>query len=158
MDTLSLRPRQRSSLYPGTIAKDRDYRFLDLCVNAGSLVDLIRARGPDLVACVGWGPDDWQTLQVRRLLGEEPPDFPGGRSSLLVCSECGDLGCGAISAHVVQDGDAVRWHTFGYENTYDPEGPSLDKYRDIGPFRFQRSAYEATLRQSLPSCRPSPGV
>jgi hypothetical protein len=38
---------------------------------------------------------------ISRLLLSEKADLPNGRRSFFVCSECGDLGCGAITAVVV---------------------------------------------------------
>jgi hypothetical protein len=147
--TIALSRRRRSDLYEGGFDPDRDYWFFDILINGESMVDAFRTRGRDLVSCLGWGPEDWRREKALRLLGQAPADFPNDRRSILVCSECGDLGCGAISARIRFDADSVTWEAFGYENTYDDEGPYLEDYRDVGLWTFERSAYEAVISSGI---------
>ncbi len=85
---------------------------------------------------------------IHRLLLTEKADFPDDRRSLFVCSECGDLGCGAISVAVAKESDYVIWKAFGYENTNESE-IQLSNYAEVGPFRFDAVAYQRLLSQAL---------
>jgi len=85
---------------------------------------------------------------VRRLLLGDPADFPNNRRSLLVCSECGDLGCGAVSIVVDFSGDGVTWREFGYQNNYEEE-IHFDGLKDIGPFRFDLREYENAMTDAM---------
>jgi hypothetical protein len=40
---------------------------------------------------------------------------------MYVCAECGDLGCGAVTAAVEVGDDKVVWRDFGYQNNYEPK-------------------------------------
>jgi hypothetical protein len=86
---------------------------------------------------------------LRRLLGEEEPDLPSGRISLYVCPECGDLGCGAVTAHVELGPETVTWAAFGMERGYDADNVELAQFADVGPLHFDRTAYETLLRAQL---------
>ncbi len=85
---------------------------------------------------------------VGRLLLREKADLPNDRRSFFVCSKCGDLGCGAITAVVERQGDTITWKAFGYENTYEDK-ILLDAYSTVGPFTFDATAYERTLVQAM---------
>jgi hypothetical protein len=124
--------------------------FLDLVVDGQSLFEEFRARGFDVISCLGWGPPAWQAEAVERLLRKRPPDLPNERTSLFICPECGDLDCGAISITLRRDQDAVVWEDFAFENTYDPE-LRRDKLTDLGPFRFDARAYYQVLAPLLAS-------
>ncbi len=77
-------------------------------------------RTYDLVSPFGWTPPDCQRVLAERILLRGPPLLPTGRLEFLVCPECGDLGCGCISAIVnVEEGHYI-WSELGYENDYDP--------------------------------------
>ena len=85
---------------------------------------------------------------VKRLLLEENANLPNDRRSLFVCSECGDLGCGAITAVISKREKTITWGNFGYENTYEDK-IGLDDYSAVGPFTFNIAVYESTLHQAL---------
>ena len=97
------------------------------------------------ILCVEFSPDE-TAKAIKRLLLKEKADLPNGRRSVFVCSECGDLGCGAITAVVDERGGTITWKDFGYENNYEDK-IDLDKYGAIGPFTFNAKTYgQALLR------------
>ena len=91
---------------------------------------------------------DETTKPVGRLLLNGKADLPNDRRSFFVCSECGDLGCGVITAVVERQGGIITWRAFGYENSYEDK-IVLDSYSAVGPFTFDATAYEHTLAQGL---------
>jgi hypothetical protein len=122
---------------------ERDY--LDFVIDGRLLSEQI---GGDLVTCLGWAVASENTRAVRRLLLDEPADFPNGRRSLYVCPECGDLGCGAVSAVIENVDNQIMWRDFGYENDYE-NIVRLDDYRNLGPFVFDAAEYERVIRRAL---------
>lgn len=56
---------------------------------------------------------------------------------LYVCSDCGDLGCGALTAKISFDEKTIVWSDFAYENTNEV----WEKYPEIGPYEFERDSY-----------------
>ena len=71
---------------------------------------------------------------------------------MFICSECGDIGCGAVNALVVRDGQAIVWKDFGYENDYE-EKVLLDDYKQVGPYTFDLEEYESTLFEAIESLK-----
>ena len=119
--------------------------FLDFVVDGHELSEQV---GGDLISCLGWLDTAENARAVRRLLLDEAPDFPNDRRSLYVCPECGDLGCGAVSAVIENIGDQIVWRDFGYENDYEDK-VTLTVYKNIGPFVFNKTQYEDTIRRAL---------
>jgi hypothetical protein len=146
--TLCQRPGVKSQ--NGTFQTERN--FLDFVIDGKSLVALTRY---DLVSvlCKEWAVEA-REKSVRRLLGEEEADFAGGRRSLLVCAECGDIGCGAVSIVLQLSDKTVLWRSFGYQNNHESEihGEHL---KDFGPFEFELAAYKGTLAHALDMLKAS---
>lgn len=120
----------------------RDY--LDFVVDGQPLSEKI---GGDLASCLGWFVPAENTKAVRRLLLEEAPDLPKNRRSLYVCPECGELGCGTVTALVERSGETIIWRDFGYESNTDEVMP-IRGYRDVA-FVFDRAQYERALKAAL---------
>ena len=130
----------------GTSKSER--HFLDFVVDGESLWEALGERN-DMVSilCAEYSADE-TAKAIGRLLLNEKADLPNDRRSFFVCSECGDLGCGAITAVVERQGETIAWKAFGYENTYDDK-ILLDAYRTVGPFTFGATDYEHTLVQAM---------
>jgi hypothetical protein len=120
--------------------------FLDFTIDGDPLHERL-AQPLDLISVL-WldhpAPEERQKA-VRRLLKLAPGDFPDDRVALYICPECGDLGCGAISVEILISEDKVIWRDFGYENNYESV-VTRDRYKSIGPFEFERAAYEAVYQ------------
>jgi hypothetical protein len=123
--------------------------FLDFIVDARSLGHEIKNAGYDLVSVftADWA-SSYREDAVRRLLFKEDSDFPNGRRSLYVCSECGDLGCGAVTIILDKKEETVVWRDFGYENTYE-DIVQFKKLMHLGPFQFSLESYQKTIESAL---------
>jgi hypothetical protein len=101
----------------GTSKSER--HFLDFVVDGESLWEALvgERHGMVSILCAEYSADE-TAKAVGRLILNEKADLPNDRRSLFVCSECGDLGCGAITAVVERQGETITWKAFGYENTY----------------------------------------
>jgi hypothetical protein len=145
---LTFIPARRSSIkYPnGTYKSER--QFLDFVVDGQSLWEVV-GKPRDLVSvlCAEYSPAE-SVRAVNRLRLTEKADFPGDRRSLFICSACGDLGCGAITALVVRQGDTIVWKDFGFENNYE-ENINLADYKGVGPFGFDFATCEIGFLQAI---------
>jgi hypothetical protein len=92
-------------------------RWLDFVIDGKSLQDQ-RNRG---VSPLGWGLDEEHA--ANRLLGIEPPDLED-RTAVLVCSYCGDIGCGGLTVRITRRRGLVWWRDFA--SSYFDGHPPLD--------------------------------
>jgi len=139
INVLNLEPRLREG---GNGVTPREY--LDFVVDGEPLSKTVAG---DLASCLGWFVPEENVKAVRRLLLEDPADLPNNRRSLYVCAECGDLGCGAVSAVIEVAGDHVMWRDFGFQNNYEDEIISAG-YAGIGPLVFDKAEYDAVIRSA----------
>lgn len=153
MDTdLELVPATRAGVkrLDGTCKSQR--HFFDFVLNGESLWERIgKPRDTVSILCVEYAIEE-TVRAVNRLLLLEKADLPNDRRSLFICSECGDIACGAITLVVRKVSDSIVWEKFGYENTYEEE-VLLDDYIGVGPFTFNAAAYERTLLQAVEKVR-----
>jgi hypothetical protein len=152
VSTLELAFRQRPYVEIPGGSSQSERHFLDFVIDGHSLAETARY---DLVSvlCKEWVSEQ-REKSVRRLLGEEAADFADDRRSLLVCAECGDIGCGAVSVIVDFSDETVLWRDFGYQNNYEPEihGEHL---KNLGPFEFNLSDYKNRLIHALEMIKTS---
>ena len=145
---LELKPLIRAEVKnaDGTFKSER--HFLDFVVDGRSLwEELGEKRDQVSILCAEYAAEETATA-IGRLLMHEKAYLPNGRCSLFVCSECGDLLCGTITALVEKQGETITWKAFGYENTYEDK-IWLDEYSTVGPFAFDAVSYESTLLQGM---------
>lgn len=139
--------------YPGGAYKSERH-FLDLVVDGESLWQRVgKPRDSVSIFCFEFSREE-TVKAVNRLLLIEKAVIPGDRRELFICGECGDIGCGAITASVVRDGQSVVWKDFGFENNYE-ENIRLDEYTDVGPYSFDWRLYERTLLEAIDAIRKS---
>lgn len=81
------------------------------------------------------------------LLLRKPSLLASGRHQLLVCPECGGIGCGGITAAVRLEEGYYVWERFGYENDCDPELPSIFP---MGSIMLQQQDLEGLLSRFVP--------
>ena len=121
-----------------------DRKYIDFIVSGQSLGQLFRLSEFDLIGVFGWTENvEYENKQIDEFLGRQKPELETGRTSFYVCSECGDIGCGAITAKIEVTEKSVIWKDFGYENNYSK--PDLIDYKEIGPFIFDKNEYIKTF-------------
>lgn len=153
MDThLELVPATRAAIERPDGTSKSERHFFDFVLNGESLWERIgRPRDTVSILCVEYVFEE-TVRAINRLLLMEKADLPNDRRSLFICSECGDIVCGAITLVVSKAGDSIVWEKFGYENTYEDE-VLYDDYVGVGPFRFNATEYERTLLQGIEKVR-----
>jgi hypothetical protein len=104
---------------------------------------------PSQLSPLGWSsaPADVNARITEQLLAREPSPLESGRVPVLVCEECGDVGCGAFTVRILRDGETVRWTDWAYENGREPAGPVEWPTRP-GDFLFELDSYEQVIRDA----------
>ncbi len=136
--TLEYGFRKGETFKNGTSISERQY--FDFIVSGQSLAKILGLPELDLIGTFGWCEDkDYENNLIDEFLGLEKPELSTGRTSFYVCPECGDIGCGAITAKIEFKEEFVLWKDFGYENDYSK--PNLEDFKEIGPFKFDKNDY-----------------
>lgn len=118
--------------------------FLDFVVDGVSLYD---RHGADDISCLGWFTPEEDEQAARRLLGTAEPDVEH-RVALWVCAECGDVLCGALTAHIARSADEVIWRDFALSWHDHAAGRWV---HETGPFadwdeiRFDAAQYDQAI-------------
>ena len=124
--------------------------YLDFVVDGSSLLDRLPPVGS--VGVLGWMLPEYEADAVAQLLLRQPPEMPGGRVPLYVCPQCGDLGCGAVTAEIEETEDAFVWSDLAREVNYHYEPGDdgiLERYEGVGPFAFDAAEYRSVLNARL---------
>ncbi|HEX7415540.1 MAG TPA: hypothetical protein VF411_15980 [Bacteroidia bacterium] len=144
MDSLTFGQRHKKgqTLKNGSTIADRKY--LDFIISGQSLGQLFGLTDGDLIGTFGWMVNkEYENKLIDEFLGLVKPELETGRTSFYVCPECGDIGCGAITAKIITTDSKVIWQDFGYENNYSE--PDLTNYKHVGPFSFDKTEYRDTF-------------
>jgi hypothetical protein len=120
---------------PGTECRT-ERRFCDFVVDGVALSSLFG----DFITPFGWLDANEESASIDRLLRKSPPDAGRGRTTLYICPECGDLGCGAITLSVQSETGVIIWKDFGIQNNYE-DVVHMDGFQDVGPFIFDATQY-----------------
>lgn len=146
MDTLTFSQGHRKGETCKNGSTKRDRIYIDFIVSGQSLGQLLGLPNFDLIGTFGWTENnEYENRHVDEFLGIEKPELETGRTCFYVCAECGDIGCGAITAKIEFTDNDVKWVDFGYENDYSE--PDLTAYKEIGPFCFDKKQYFDTLER-----------
>jgi hypothetical protein len=105
---------------------------------------------PSQLSPLGWSSanETFRAKVVSQLLAEIPSDLESGRIPVLVCEECGDVGCGAFTVRVVREGEHVKWTDWAFENGRDPAEEMTWPTRP-GDLIFDQKIYEIEIRKTL---------
>lgn len=146
LSTLKLgRGHRRGEVREGhTVKAERTY--VDFVIAGQSLQAYIGSEVGDRISPLGWtGNTACENRLINELSGLTKTELPTGRTVFYVCPECADIGCGAITALVVEMPNTIIWKDFGYETNYSE--PELAKFRHVGPFEFEKRPYRKLLDQ-----------
>lgn len=126
----------------GGVTRHPRSHFLEFVIDGVSLLRTAHVEG-HLVTELNRSWWSQAPSAVETLLGQRPALYlASGRIPLLVCGECGDLACGAVTAGLDMGPSEVTWSNFEWENGYEEPKP-LDSLG--APIRFDRGQYEAEL-------------
>jgi hypothetical protein len=116
----------RRTFIDGNVTRHPESHYLDWVVDGQSLHERIPlARGLTTALNRAWLPtvvDAIEELHARRQAEGLGPD----RIALYVCGECGDLGCGAVTATLTAASDTITWSDFAWDNGHEATDPIAD--------------------------------
>jgi hypothetical protein len=141
LSALTLRWARRKA---GKFVTGRSY--LDFVIDGRSLAK--RLDWSDAVTLLGWLAPEQHEVVLSELLLLRPTALAENRRELYVCPECGDIGCGSITAVVTRQGDRVIWSDFAHYVDHSEDGAHTvgrSPFAHIGPFAFDAGAYAATF-------------
>lgn len=121
-----------------TIKHERKY--IDFVISGQPLSEILHTKERDMISMFGWAFNkEYENRTLKEFIGQAPVELETGRTIIYGCSECGDIGCGAITAEILHLDEKVVWRHFGYENDY--SGFDLADFKKIGPFEFAKVEY-----------------
>lgn len=130
---------------PSGITKGKR-NYFDFIVSGKSLGEILGAEKLDLIGNFGWTDDlEYENRQISEFLKEKNPTLETNRNMFYVCSECGDISCGALTGKISETENEIIWSEFAYENNdgqYD-----LTEYQNIGPFIFDKESYRTKINE-----------
>lgn len=94
-----------------------------------------------LIPSPGSGTKEYQEEMIRCFLMQKPHAFLWYRVPIMVCSHCGDLECGYISAKIERTHGTIVWKDF-----------YRDDYRikmNIMPLSFNYESYKEAIESTL---------
>ncbi len=137
---------------------DREFGFQDWTIDGTPLRELVAYRNGQVEGDVTPIQNEWAgkglaVASLSTLLGQDSGSrfdtkMPDGRVALLFCASCFDVGCGALTADLVRDGEFVEWRDIGWQRDYEPLNLEMQEAPVIS-LRFERVAYEELLRGLL---------
>jgi hypothetical protein len=157
-DVLQLFERTRPAAW---LTGETPRRETVITINGRELVEIIRtaelpfalAEGhPDLAGAYAGLPPELAFLPSMHLLGD-PDDLYSGlvrtgedtKPAVLVC-ECGEPGCWPLCVRIDVEPGVVVWTDFEQPHRARDDGRNAAwSHAAVGPFRFDRAAYEAAL-------------
>ena len=144
LDTLTLGRGHRKGETLGNGMSKAERNYIDFIVSGQSLGQIFGIPNFDRIGTFGWSPNkEYENNRIDEFLGIAEPELTSGRTSFYVCPQCGDIGCGAITATIEVTDTLVIWKDFGYEDDYSE--PELADYKQIGPFTFDKTEYFAVI-------------
>lgn len=146
--TLRLEPAVHTrTVVDGRVTRHPQSHFLDFLIDNVSLLRTAHEQGNLVTDLNGAWLAEGVASAIEILLGRRPaPDLSEGRIPLLVCGECGDLACGAVTAALDVGASEVTWSDFRWENGYGEPDP-IDTLAEA--VRFDRAQYEAELADAV---------
>jgi len=124
-------------------------RYYDFTINGKPLRSMLTSG--DNVTPFGWLAREHEAGFARQLLLRAPSELRSGRVPLYICPECADLGCGALTARVLEDHESFAWLDLAFETSYQDALPT--EFLEVRPFYFEKRGYETSVRRWWPRTR-----
>ena len=119
-------------------------QYLDFNISGQSLKEYLGIENDSSVTPLGWflnKSEQSKSLQEFRL--QIKPHLPNNRVELYICNECGDIGCGSVTAKIIDMGDKIVWTEFARQSDPDEVG----SYFEVLDLEFERNSYFKALAQ-----------
>ncbi len=113
-------------------------QFLDYNIAGISLQKYLGIDNKNIVTPFGWfltKDEEKRVLKEFRL--QSKTQLPQNRIELYICGQCGDIGCGSITAQIFDKGDRIVWTNFANQSNEDEIGESFN----VDAIEFERVNY-----------------
>ena len=113
-------------------------QFLDYYISGISLQKYLGIDSKNIVTLLGWfliKDEEKRVLKEFKL--QTKTQLPQNRIELYICGQCGDIGCGSITAQIFDKGDKIVWKNFANQFNGDEIGESFN----VDAIEFERSNY-----------------
>ncbi len=92
-------------------------QYLDFLISGQSLRDYLALKNKSSVTPFGFFPTETeQKRTLKEFRFQKKTHLADDRIELYVCEECGDIGCGAITAKIIDRGDRIVWAEFANQS------------------------------------------
>ncbi|HEY6904645.1 MAG TPA: hypothetical protein VI216_10075, partial [Candidatus Acidoferrales bacterium] len=107
LSVLELVPATRIGVKLSDGAFKSERHFFDFVVDGHSLCEQV-GKPRDMISVLCYEYVRPETIKAgNRLLLTEKAVIPNGRRELFICSECGDIGCGSVTALIIREGSSI---------------------------------------------------
>ena len=115
-----------------------DQQYLDYIVSGQSLREYLGIENKSSVTPFGFFPNKEELKRsFKEFRLQQKSYLPGDRIELYSCECCGDIGCGAITAKIIDKGDKIIWTNFANQSRHDEIGQEIQ----VEQIEFERQMY-----------------
>jgi hypothetical protein len=146
MDTIAFKVRPSEHWFGDEIEVEINGESLVAKLRAFEM-PLARAEGSPRIAGGYSGlPASSHLLPSRHFFGEQAhPETREERVEVLLCGDCGEMGCWPMLARIAVAEDRVIWSDFQQPHRTGRGKSAVWDYTRFGPFVFERAQYEQAL-------------
>ena len=125
--------------------------FYDLIVDGKSLFEQFIDADSDMAGHFGFYNDVKLNLKViDEFQLKSKSELKSGQSMIFVCRDCGDIGCGAITAKIDETDNKIIWSNYKWENDYEESYES--DFIDFPSLEFDKVEYINALETVRKNC------
>ena len=113
-------------------------QYLDYIISGQPLREYLGIKSKSSVTPFGFFPSkEEQKTILKEFRLQQKTQLVGDRIELYICECCGDIGCGAITAKIIDKGDKIVWTHFANQNDPDEIGEEIV----VDQIEFDRQSY-----------------
>ena len=113
-------------------------QYLDFIIGGQSLKDHLGMKNDSSVTHFGFFPNkEEQKRALKEFRLQQKTQLSDNRIELYVCGNCGDIGCGAITAKIIDRGDRIVWAEFANQSDQKEIGEIIN----VEEIEFNRQNY-----------------
>ena len=115
-----------------------DRKYLDYIISGQPLREYLGIKNKSSVTPFGFFPrEEEQRRALKEFRLQQKPQLADNRIELYICESCGDIGCGSITAKIIDSGDKIIWTHFASQTDPDKIGEEIEAEQ----IEFNRQTY-----------------
>ena len=115
-----------------------DRQYLDYIVSGQPVREYLGIKNNSRVTPFGFFQNiEEQRKSLREFRLQQKTQLSGNRIELYICECCGDIGCGSITAKIIDSGDKIIWTHFASQSNPEEIGEEIV----VEQIEFERLAY-----------------